>query len=108
VSSRYGRLREVLPVAPGCGLVVEGARLEASVQDAALDRYQEPGTGAIACHIFRPENPPDLERLITSTAVRRDCVPAAQYRRFELDTYHGDALPTELKGEPAEHTRQCG
>ena len=34
MSSRDGRLREVLPVSPGGGLVVEGAGLEASVQDA--------------------------------------------------------------------------
>jgi len=34
VSSRYGRLREVLPVGPGGFLVVEGAGLQASVQDA--------------------------------------------------------------------------
>ena len=34
MSSRYGRLREVFPVGPGGGLVVEGAGLEASVQDA--------------------------------------------------------------------------
>ena len=34
MSSRDGRLREVLPVGPGGGLVVEGAGLEASVQDA--------------------------------------------------------------------------
>jgi hypothetical protein len=34
VSSSYGRLREVLPVSPGGGLVVEGAGLEASVQDS--------------------------------------------------------------------------
>jgi len=33
VSSRYGRLREVLPVSPGRCLVVEGAGLQASVQD---------------------------------------------------------------------------
>ena len=34
MSSRDGRLREVFPVAPRGGLVVEGAGLEASVQDA--------------------------------------------------------------------------
>jgi len=34
VSSRYGRLREVLPVSPGGCLVVEGAGLQAAVQDA--------------------------------------------------------------------------
>ena len=34
MSSCSGRLREVLPVAPGRCLVVEGACLEASVQDA--------------------------------------------------------------------------
>ena len=34
MSSRSGRLREVFPVAPGGGLVVEGAGLQASVQDA--------------------------------------------------------------------------
>ncbi len=34
MSSGYGRLREVLPVTPGGGLVVEGAGLEASVQDS--------------------------------------------------------------------------
>ena len=34
MSSRYGRVREVLPVGPGGCLVVEGAGFEASVQDA--------------------------------------------------------------------------
>src|SRR5215469_9017625 len=34
MSSCGGRVGEVLPVAPGGGLVVEGACLEASVQDA--------------------------------------------------------------------------
>src|SRR6266700_3970035 len=34
MSSRYRRLREVFPVGPGGGLVVEGAGLQASVQDA--------------------------------------------------------------------------
>ena len=34
MSSRSGRLREVFPVTPGGGLVVEGAGLQASVQDA--------------------------------------------------------------------------
>jgi hypothetical protein len=34
VSSRDGRLREVLPVGPGGCLVVGGAGFEASVQDA--------------------------------------------------------------------------
>src|SRR5712692_8534305 len=34
MSSRYGRLREVFPVSPGCVLVVESAGLEAAVQDA--------------------------------------------------------------------------
>ena len=34
MSSRSRGLREVLPVSPGGGLVVEGAGLEASVQDA--------------------------------------------------------------------------
>ena len=34
MSSRYRRLREVFPVRPGGCLVVEGAGLQASVQDA--------------------------------------------------------------------------
>ena len=34
MSSRCGRLREVLPVPPGGGFVVEGTSLQASVQDA--------------------------------------------------------------------------
>src|SRR5260370_33236083 len=34
MSSSYGRWRGLFPVRPGCRLVVEGARLEASVQDA--------------------------------------------------------------------------
>jgi hypothetical protein len=38
VSSRYGRLREVFPVAPGCGLVVEGAGLQASAGGRAVRR----------------------------------------------------------------------
>ena len=42
MSSRYGRLREVLPVAPGGGLVVEGAGLQASVQDADEAVSQSP------------------------------------------------------------------
>ena len=42
MSSRGGRLREVFPVAPGGCLVVEGARLEASVQDADESVRQSP------------------------------------------------------------------
>ena len=46
MSSRYGRLREVFPVPPGGGLVVEGAGLEASVQDAD-EAVREPPQGVI-------------------------------------------------------------
>ncbi len=42
MSSRRRRLREVLPVSPGCDLVVEGAGFEASVQDADESVRQPP------------------------------------------------------------------
>src|SRR5215510_11570228 len=42
MSSRDGRLREVFPVAPGGGLVVEGTGLQASVQDADEPVRQPP------------------------------------------------------------------
>src|SRR5512135_1372606 len=42
MSSRYARLGEVFPVAPGGGLVVEGAGLQASVQDADQPVRQPP------------------------------------------------------------------
>jgi hypothetical protein len=52
VSSRYGRSREDFLVAPGSGLVVGGAGLKASVQDAG-----------------EPENPPaGVTRFIAVTA----------------------------------------
>jgi hypothetical protein len=42
VSSRYGRLREVFPVSPGCGLVVAGSGFQASGQDADQPVGQPP------------------------------------------------------------------
>ena len=42
MSSRYGRLREVFPVSPGCGLVVAGSGFQASVQDADQPVGQPP------------------------------------------------------------------
>jgi hypothetical protein len=42
MSSRDGRLTGVFPVVPGGGLVVEGAGLEASVQDASEPVSQPP------------------------------------------------------------------
>src|ERR1041384_988233 len=42
MSSRSRRLREVFPVSPGGGLVVEGAGLEASVQDSDESVRQSP------------------------------------------------------------------
>ena len=42
MSSGDGGLREVSPVAPGCGLVVEGAGLQAPVQDADEPVRQPP------------------------------------------------------------------
>ena len=42
MSSRDGRLRKVFPVAPGGDLVVEGAGLQASVQDADKPVRQPP------------------------------------------------------------------
>ena len=46
MSSRDGRLREVLPVGPGGCLVVEGAGLQASVQDAD-EAVGEPAQGVV-------------------------------------------------------------
>jgi hypothetical protein len=46
VSSCDGRLRKVLPVGPGGFLVVEGAGLQASVQDAD-EAVGEPSQGVV-------------------------------------------------------------
>src|SRR5213080_798192 len=46
MSSRSRGLREILPVSPGGGLVVEGAGLEASVQDAD-EAVGEPSQGVV-------------------------------------------------------------
>ena len=40
----------------------------------------------------------DLERLTSSTAVDALVRFRRSAQRFELDTYYGDALPTELMG----------
>src|SRR2546427_7232470 len=47
MSSRGGRLREVFPVPPGGGLVVEGAGGQASVQDADQSVGQPPECVAV-------------------------------------------------------------
>ena len=49
-------------------------------------------------HILLITNARDSERLIVSTAFARELRFSWSALRFELDTYHGDALPTELTG----------
>ncbi len=40
-----------------------------------------------------------IERLIARTALESHLHSRRSIQRFELDTYHGDALPTELRGQ---------
>jgi hypothetical protein len=52
MSSRNGRLREVFPVAPCGGLVIEGPGLQASVQDAD-EAVREPAERVAVVVSFR-------------------------------------------------------
>jgi hypothetical protein len=51
-------------------------------------RYTYPDFGDLA-----------IERLIVRTAVKRNLGVRRSAQRFEQNTYHGDALPTELRGQ---------
>ena len=74
--------RTLPQLAPGCS--------RGSGQDP-----RSPVTRATICS--RP-GWPLLERLIVCTALGRDLDSRRSAQRFERDTYHGDALPTELRG----------
>jgi hypothetical protein len=49
-------------------------------------------------HIFGAVTGRPLERLIARTALDCHLHSRSSAQRFERDTYHGDALPTELRG----------
>src|SRR5512146_676803 len=66
MSSRSRRLREILPVSPGGGLVVEGAGLEASVQDAD-EAVREPPQGVVVLDFAGAE-------LVVESPGARGCV----------------------------------
>jgi hypothetical protein len=50
------------------------------------------------CHICTVRPGAAIEHLIVCTAVSRHLRFSRSAQRFERDTYHGDALPTELRG----------
>src|ERR1017187_1590898 len=59
---------------------------------------RDPHTQYDLRHIFLSVGRAILEHLITRTALGCDLEARRSAQRFELDTYHGDALPTELRG----------
>src|SRR6266542_4303424 len=64
MSSRSRRLREILPVTPGGGLVVESAGLQASVQDSD-EPVRQPPQGVVMFDF------PGAELVIVGTGPRR-------------------------------------
>src|ERR1035441_1575882 len=59
---------------------------------------RDPHTQYDLRHIFLSVGRAILEHLITRTALGCDLEARRSAQRFERDTYHGDALPTELRG----------
>ncbi len=55
-------------------------------------------SGCVTSVTLPRSNRTDLERLIACTTVTHEVHFRWSALRFELDTYHGDALPTELTG----------
>jgi hypothetical protein len=72
--------------APACKSFARLLRSETSGQTVTYATFKESA------------KPTTLERLITRTPVSDDLRFRRSAQRFELDTYHGDALPTELTG----------
>jgi hypothetical protein len=58
-------------------------------------------------HIFKPKSQSILERLTVFTPVAAILRFRRSEQRFERDSYHGDALPTELTG-PVFSCLTCG
>ena len=62
------------------------------------ERYFAPFRCVTWVTLFKIFWKPDLERLIRCTALNLHLRPRRSAHRFEQDSYHGDALPTELTG----------
>ncbi len=82
---------------------VRGLRLGAPLSRCGIDRMarfavSEPTHRCDLRQIFPGRSQAILERLIRRTAVSCDLDSRRSAQRFERDTYHGDALPTELRG----------
>jgi hypothetical protein len=64
----------------------------------ARPQRQDRRTKMACARLSSPARVRFLERLITCTAVGCHLRLHRSVQRFERDTYHGDALPTELRG----------
>src|SRR6266498_658277 len=85
-----------------CGLLARGHH---PVREAPDERHRLPN---VICVTFcEPHRGTYLERLIPSTPVTHIQRFRRSAQRFELDTYHGDALPSELRG-PVFGCLTCG
>ena len=68
---------------------------------ALLPRLATSERGALRCdfrHVRATHGGAKIERLISRTALGCHLRFRRSVQRFERDTYHGDALPTELRG----------
>jgi hypothetical protein len=80
---------------------LQGGPMAPSTPAHVLLAHSHPMKSSIRCdfrHTHLARWNIEIERLITRTALSRHLHDRRSVQRFERDTYHGDALPTELRG----------